>query len=54
MLLRHSLNLTEEANAIETAVEKVLSDGLRTADLARSGSTVSTQVMGAAVVERLA
>ena len=53
MLLRHSLDLTEEASAIETAVERVLSDGLRTADIARGGESIGTKAMGAAVLERL-
>ncbi len=34
MLLRHSLNKAEAANAIENAVEKVLADGWRTFDIA--------------------
>ena len=54
MLLRHSLGLNDEALAIESAVSKVLSDGLRTADIARGAASVSTEAMGAAVVERLA
>jgi 3-isopropylmalate dehydrogenase len=53
MLLRHSLGLTAEAEAVEAAVERVLADGLRTADLARGGPSVGTEVMGSAVVERL-
>tara|TARA_R110002049_G_scaffold2750_2_gene21374 strand:- start:75492 stop:76562 length:1071 start_codon:yes stop_codon:yes gene_type:complete len=54
MLLRHSLQLNEEAAAIEAAVAKVLTDGLRTADIARGGESIDTCAMGAAVVERLA
>jgi len=53
MLLRHSLRLIDEAAAIEAAVEQVLADGLRTADIARGEPSVGTEVMGAAVVERL-
>lgn len=53
MLLRHSLELETEAVAIESAVSKVLKDGLRTADIARGGDSIGTQAMGAAVVERL-
>lgn len=37
MMLRHSLGLETEANAIEVAVRKVLADGHRTADLVRKG-----------------
>ena len=52
MLLRHSLQLSEEADAVEHAVAQVLSDGLRTADIAR-GSMIGTVAMGEAVIERL-
>lgn len=38
MLLRHSLRLEQEANAIENAVEQVLTAGHRTRDLAANGS----------------
>ena len=54
MLLRHSLQLNEEATSIESAVSKVSADGLRTADIARGGTSIDTRAMGAAVVERLA
>ncbi len=54
MLLRHSLDLTVEADAIEMAVQQVLADGLRTADIARGGDVTGTEAMGAAVLERLA
>ncbi|MEM1068346.1 MAG: 3-isopropylmalate dehydrogenase [Planctomycetota bacterium] len=53
MLLRHSLALPAEAEAIEKAVEQVLADGLRTSDLARGGACVTTEEMGSAVVGRL-
>ncbi len=36
MLLRHSANLEQDAQAVETAVRKVLEQGYRTADLART------------------
>jgi len=50
MLLRHSLAMDEEANAIEQAVNKALADGLRTGDIAESGDTVvGTTEMGSAV-----
>ena len=54
MLLRHSLGAENEAAAVEKAVSSVLSDGLRTADIARGGESTSTEAMGAAVVERIA
>ncbi|QDT03471.1 3-isopropylmalate dehydrogenase [Rubripirellula lacrimiformis] len=53
MLLRHSLNLTAEADAIEAAVGRVLADGLRTADIARGSDSIGTEAMGAAVIQRL-
>jgi 3-isopropylmalate dehydrogenase len=54
MLLRHSLSLMEEARMVERAVDRVLAEGCRTADLARPGETVlSTREMGDAVLERL-
>lgn len=53
MLFRHSLGLEAEATAIESAVQRVLSDGLRTRDIARGGEAIGTESMGSAVVERL-
>jgi 3-isopropylmalate dehydrogenase len=55
LILRHSAKLEAEATAIESAVRKVLEEGFRTSDLARSntqGFTVlSTKEMGAKVRE---
>jgi 3-isopropylmalate dehydrogenase len=55
LILRHSAKLEAEAAAIESAVRKVLEEGYRTPDLARSnpqGFTVlSTKEMGAKVLE---
>ena len=53
MLLRHSLHLSEEADAVEKSVAQVLSDGLRTADIARGAEAIGTVAMGEAVIERL-
>jgi 3-isopropylmalate dehydrogenase len=54
MLLRTSLNLLAEAEAVEKAVETVLAAGHRTADLAQPGEiAVSTTAMGDLVVEAL-
>lgn len=53
MALRHSLNLEAEAMMIESAVDAVLDDGLRTPDIAAGGPTVTTAQMGAAVVSAL-
>jgi 3-isopropylmalate dehydrogenase len=46
MLLRHSLDFHEEAAVVEHAVDAVLTEGLRTADL---GGTLSTRDMGDAI-----
>lgn len=47
MLLRHSLNLPAAANRIEQAVETVLAEGYRTADIMQPGcQQVSTVEMG--------
>jgi 3-isopropylmalate dehydrogenase len=54
MMLRFSLNQEEAALRIETAVQKVLQQGLRTADIYSAGTTkVSTREMGQAVVDAL-
>ncbi|WP_444928216.1 3-isopropylmalate dehydrogenase [Microbulbifer sp. EKSA008] len=54
MMLRYSLDMNEAADAIETAVSKVLEQGLRTADIYTDGcQKVSTAEMGAAVVAAL-
>ncbi|MCQ2969028.1 MAG: 3-isopropylmalate dehydrogenase [Clostridium sp.] len=54
MMLRYSLNLEEEAKAIENAVAKVLEDGYRTKDIYSEGtSLVGTRKMGQLVIERL-
>lgn len=54
MLLRYSLGLEAEAAAIEAAVERVLADGARTADIAPKGSAfVSTDEFTQAVVNAL-
>ncbi|MDO5155401.1 MAG: 3-isopropylmalate dehydrogenase [Eubacteriales bacterium] len=54
MLLRFSLDLDKEADAIEAAVKKVLEDGYRTCDIVSEGTTlVSTTEMGDLICERL-
>ena len=54
MMLRFSLNLGAEADRIENAVKKVLSQGLRTPDIYEAGTTkVGTKEMGDAVVKAL-
>lgn len=53
MMLRHSLRLVAEADAVEAAVGKVLAIGLRTADIARGGESIGTEAMGSAVIQHL-
>ncbi|GHD98216.1 3-isopropylmalate dehydrogenase [Defluviimonas sp. 20V17] len=55
MALRYSFDQGDEAARLEAAVEKVLADGLRTADLMgpEGGKPVSTQGMGDAIVAAL-
>ena len=54
MMLRFSLNQPEAAARIETAVQKVLAQGLRTGDIWSEGTTkVGTAQMGDAVVKAL-
>jgi 3-isopropylmalate dehydrogenase len=54
MMLRYSLDEGAAAAAIETAVSKVLDQGLRTADIMAEGCTrVSTREMGEAVLSQL-
>ena len=45
MLLRYALKLDAEATAVEKAIEAALTAGLRTADLAAGGASVSTTEM---------
>lgn len=55
MMLRYSFNLTAEADAIEAAVDGLLNDGMRTADIADSsvGSPLSTQDATREIISRL-
>jgi 3-isopropylmalate dehydrogenase len=53
MMLRYSLNLADAADAVETAVARVLEAGLRTPDIAAGASAVSTREMGDAVARQL-
>lgn len=55
MMLRLSLGLSAEAEAVERAVDAVLAEGLRTADIAAEGTTVvDTVTMGDAIARRIA
>lgn len=53
LLLRHSLNLEQEAVCIETAVDRVLQQGYRTRDIAGNGPSIGTIEMGTKVIEAL-
>jgi len=54
MLLRHSLELGDEAWAIEDAMQAVLQEGYRTKDIHEEGSTlVGTKEMGDLIAERI-
>jgi 3-isopropylmalate dehydrogenase len=54
MLLRFSLGLTAQADAVEQAVQQVLDDGYRTNDIQSPGTTVvGTRQMGDLIAERV-
>jgi 3-isopropylmalate dehydrogenase len=55
MALRYSFDQGDEATRLETAIEKVLADGVRTADLMgpEDGTPVSTTEMGDAILAAL-
>ena len=54
MMLRYSFDLDKEADAIEAAVQKVLTEGYRTADIMSEGCTeVGTARMGDLIAERI-
>ena len=54
LLLRHSLGLEQESDAVEAAVEHAVNDGLLSADMAAGGEpTHSTAEIGNAVSTRL-
>jgi 3-isopropylmalate dehydrogenase len=54
MLLRHSLDLTKEAQALEFAVSKAVSEGVRTPDIAAGGPARTTSEAGEAVARYIA
>ncbi len=53
MMVRTSLGLEAEADAIERAVDATLAEGYRTRDLAPAGASVSTSAFSARIVENL-
>ena len=54
MMLKYSLDSDKEADAIEKAVEKVLEEGYRTADIMEEGKkAVGTQEMGTLIASKI-
>lgn len=54
MMFRYAFGKAEEANAIEAAVDAVLAEGWRTADIAESGVTpIGTKKMGSLICEHI-
>ncbi len=53
MMFQHSLELPQEAELIEKAVEQVLDAGHRTADIAAGSESISTSQMGQKVIEAI-
>ncbi|NSK35454.1 3-isopropylmalate dehydrogenase [Blautia schinkii] len=55
MMLRYSLDLDKEADAVEVAVQKVLTDGFRTGDIMSDGcKLVGTKEMGDLIADAIA
>ena len=55
MMLRYSLDLDKEADAVEAAVQKVLTDGYRTGDIMSDGcKPVGTKEMGDLIADAIA
>ena len=54
MMLRYSFDLEEEADCIEAAVNSVLDEGWRTADIMSEGcKLIGTKEMGDQIAERI-
>ena len=53
MMLLYSFDLVKESQAIVSAVDKALADGLRTADIARGGDSLSTTQITDEIIARL-
>ena len=54
MMLRYSFHLADEANAVEQAVDTVLAEGYRTADIAKAGEkAIGTLEMGRLIREHI-
>lgn len=54
MMLRYSLDLDQEADAVELAVKEVLAQGYRTVDIMSEGCTqLGTEEMGDKIAEAI-
>ena len=54
MMLRYSFHLADEANSVEQAVDAVLAEGYRTADIAKAGEkAIGTLEMGRLICDRI-
>ena len=54
MMLRYSFHLADEAQAVEQAVDAVLAEGYRTADIAKAGEkAIGTLEMGRLICQRI-
>lgn len=53
MMLKYSFGLMEEAKCIEDAVDKVLEDGIRTADIAHGKTAIGTKEMTEEILKRI-
>lgn len=54
MMLKYTLELQKESEAIEYAVKKALKDGYRTKDISKNGEqSISTQEMGSIITENI-
>jgi 3-isopropylmalate dehydrogenase len=54
LLLRHSLNLNEEANLLEQAIYDAIEGGARTADIATNNENIlTTDEMTNVIISRL-
>jgi 3-isopropylmalate dehydrogenase len=52
MMLRYSLGMPEAADSIEAAVNKVLDEGYRTADIAKKGDKVVGTVQMGEIIKK--
>ena len=53
MMLRYAFSLEEEARAIESAVDRVLEDGIRTPDICHGEGAVGTKEMTEEILKRI-